>query len=196
MEIIPGPGAFIPTMVAIVSGTNRLNARTVQICRHYANHLLQAHGEPSEIIDLAELPPEFISGHLRGHGTEQPEFRQLVERMAQADRVVWVFPEYNNSFPGVLKAFLDTFPFPNPLKGSVSAMVGISAGTNGGANAMSHWADILNYLGMVVVPQRVRIYAVNQHWQDGGFTNPVFDELILQQARQLMALSPMREEQA
>ena len=115
-----------------------------------------------------------------------------MEQMVKAQRVVWVFPEYNNSFPGVLKSFLDTFPFPNPLKGTVSAMVGLSAGTNGGANAMSHWNDIISYLSMVVVPQRVRIYGVNQHWKDEQFTHPVFDELITEQAKQLMAMQPLR----
>lgn len=179
-------------MVAIVSGTNRPNSRTLQISHYYADHLRLAHEQEVDVIDLAELPPEFASGHWHGYGAEIPMFRHLVDRMARAERVVWVFPEYNNSFPGVLKAFLDTFPFPNPLKGSVTAMVGISAGTNGAANAMSHWADIVQYLGLLLVPQRVRIPSVNQHWQEGKFTTPVYKELIALQARELMALSPMK----
>lgn len=178
-------------MVTLIAGTNRPGSRTLQIARHYARHLTQVYGEETHVVDLSIFPAEFISGHLRGQGLAEQDFRLAVEKMQDAGRLVWLFPEYNNSFPGVLKSFLDSFPFPNPLKGSVNAMVAISAGTNGGANALSHWADIIQYLGMVVVPQRVRIFGINQNWVGDDFALPVFNDLIALQAAELMALAPL-----
>ena len=174
-------------MVGIVIGTNRHNSRTAEVAAYYAAQLMEVHNQPSFLVDLAELPPSFISGQMYGQGLKDPGFEALATKLAKAQRTVWVMPEYNNSFPGVLKSFLDSFPFPNPLSGGRAAMVGVSAGTNGGANAMSHWADILNYVGIMVVPQRLRIYSLAKTWQNGTLQDGALAKILSQQMAALLA---------
>jgi NAD(P)H-dependent FMN reductase len=86
-----------------------------------------------------------------------------------------------------MKSFLDSFPFPNPLKGTIAAMVGISAGTNGGANGMSHLADVLNYLGVSVLPQRLRLYSIIENWADGEIVQPMLRSIMAEQQAALAA---------
>ena len=75
----------------------------------------------------------------------------------QCEKFVFITPEYNGSFPGVLKAFIDGMRFPGTFEGKKCALVGISAGTQGGALAMSHLTDIFNYLGMTVLANKPRL---------------------------------------
>ena len=174
-------------MVTLIAGTNRSNSKTAEIAAYYQKELFAQHGIESRLLDLASLPPEFISGHMYGKGPKHPSYHALMDTLAGTTHSVWLFPEYNNSFPGVMKSFLDSFPFPNPLKGTAAAMVGISAGTNGGANGMSHLADILSYLGVSVLPQRLRIYSIMENWKDGEITQPMLRSIMAEQQAALAA---------
>ena len=40
-------------------------------------------------------------------------------------------PQYNGSFPGVFKAFIDGYAYPNVFKGDKAALVGVSKGFRG-----------------------------------------------------------------
>ena len=178
-------------MVTVIAGTNRPNSRTGQIARYYAQTLESEFDTAAQVVELTDLAPEFLAGHLHGKALHTEIFERVAQPILASRQLVWIFPEYNNSYPGVLKAFLDAFPFPNPMRGSVSAMVGVSAGTNGGANALAHWADVLNYLGIYVVPQRLRLFGINHNWkQEGGFTEPAFEQIMREQMTQLLSLQP------
>ena len=74
-----------------------------------------------------------------------------MEKIQSCDKFVFVVPEYNGSFPGVFKAFVDGLKYPASFKDKKCALVGISSGTQGGALALSHLTDIFNYLGMNVL---------------------------------------------
>ena len=176
-------------MVTVIAGTDRPASRTGQIAHYYAQTLQAAYNTPAQVLELTSLPSDFLAGNLHGKALHNQVFAEAAKPILESRRLVWVFPEYNNSYPGVLKAFLDAFPFPNPMKGSVAAMVGVSAGTNGGANALSHWADVLNYLGLYVVPQRLRVFGVNQNWlPEGGFALPAFEQIMREQIEQLLGV--------
>ena len=59
-------------------------------------------GVETELIDAAMLP---ISTEDAGGAAKDPLF---AEQMNRADALVLVSPEYNHSFPGLLKHLLDT----------------------------------------------------------------------------------------
>ena len=177
-------------MVTVIAGTNRPASRTGQIAHYYAQTLEAEFGTQAQVLELSSLSTDFLAGSDHGNALHSETFLNAAKPILESQRLVWVFPEYNNSYPGVLKAFLDAFPFPNPMKGSVAAMVGISAGTNGGANALSHWADVMSYLGIFLVPQRLRVFGVNQNWlPEGGFAEPAFEQIMREQMEQLLALT-------
>ena len=107
---------------------------------------------------------------------------------SDALRLVIIAPEYNASFPGVLKAFIDGLPYPGGIRGKKAALIGLSSGGQGGLLAMTHLSDILMYLGTVVLPQRVRLPFINQDLNaEDGLNHDLSQQLLREQAEALLA---------
>jgi chromate reductase len=96
---------------------------------------------------------------------------------------VFIVPEYNGSFPGVLKVFIDGLNFPNSFIHKKTAIVGISDGVQGGAIALSHLTDIFHYLGLNVLAQKVKIPFLKKNFVDGKIVDPLIKNLIEGQAQ-------------
>ena len=107
--------------------------------------------------------------------------------MGTSDRVVIFVPEYNGSFPGVLKAFIDGLPYPGGLRGKKAALVGLSDGPTGAGPALSHLTDVLMYLGTAVLPQRVRLPFISQDLDpELGLRQELSRQLLREQATALL----------
>ena len=149
-------------MYVIVSSTNRPNNNSIIASRFYSS-ILTKKGIDNKIINLQELPADFTSSALYENTGKNSEFNLLKEKLEKATKVIFVIPEYNGSFPGVLKAFIDGLSYPNGIKGNKAALVGISSGDLGSHSAMSHFTDILNYMGCHILATKVRIPFVEKH---------------------------------
>ncbi len=152
------PSNHINTMadspILIVVGTNRLNSLSAAVAHYYADLLIQK-GQPVQILELSSLPPDFIKTALYENRGKNHDFNQAKTQMEEAHKYVFVVPEYNGSFPGVLKAFIDGLDFPATFAGKKCALVGVSQGWRGGSTALSHLTDIFHYLKMDVYPSKV-----------------------------------------
>lgn len=173
-------------MITIISGTNRPHANARIVAEIYAG-LLNERGIESQILDLVHLPKDFIETALYKNCGLDEEFNRLTDLLEKSEKVVFIIPEYNNSFPGVLKAFIDGFSYPNALRNKKSALVGISTGTQGGAIAVSHFTDVLNYLGVHVLAAKPRLMFIHKNLAEGKLTNPLYLQLLQEQADQLIA---------
>ncbi|GAA4301316.1 NAD(P)H-dependent oxidoreductase [Nibribacter koreensis] len=167
-------------MILIISGTNRPDSLSLQISQLYQG-LLKSRGQESEILDLQDLPLDFASPALYNRELYSPEFLALRAQVANAQKIVFIVPEYNCSFPGVLKAFIDGLEYPDALRHKKGALVGLSTGSQGGVLALSHLTDILNYCGFHVLAQKPRLPYVHKHLQDGQFTNALYLQLVEEQ---------------
>ncbi|MET4107091.1 NAD(P)H-dependent oxidoreductase [Hymenobacter sp. UYP22] len=173
-------------MITIIAGTNRPNSRARRLSDYYLN-LLAERGVEAQILDLRVLPADFTSTALYHNTGQNEEFNQLVQMAAQADKLVFVVPEYNCSFPGVLKSFIDGLPYPGGIRGKKAALVGLSTGTQGGVLALNHLTDVLMYLGTAVLPQRVRLPLIDKYLaEDGTLMEPLYQQLLQEQADQLL----------
>ncbi|MCY7353331.1 MAG: NAD(P)H-dependent oxidoreductase [Cytophagaceae bacterium] len=168
-------------MITIVVGTNRKNSRTREVAQYYQNLLRQEKVE-SQILDLSELPDDFTTSALYENTGKNPVFNALRTTVERADQYVFIVPEYNGSFPGVLKAFLDGLSYPSKLMHKQAALVGLSDGIQGGALALSHLNDIFSYLGLNVLAQRVKIPLMKKNFQDGKVTDDFINQLLREQA--------------
>lgn len=76
--------------------------------------------------------------------------RQLQSRLAAADGLLLVTPEYNNGIPGVFKNAIDWMSRGDGLamfRGKPVAVIGASPGGFGTVMAQSHWLPVLRTLG-------------------------------------------------
>ena len=174
-------------MITILAGTNRPASRARRVANYY-HALLADLGAESQILDLAELPADFTTTALYAQAGTHPEFNRLADQLAAASHWVIVTPEYNGSFPGVLKAFIDGLPYPAAFQGKKAALVGLSSGGQGGLLAMAHLTDVLMYLGTAVLPQRVRLPFISQDLDpELGLRQELSRQLVREQAAALLA---------
>jgi chromate reductase, NAD(P)H dehydrogenase (quinone) len=169
-------------MIAIVVGTNRENSLSKKIAELY-QELLNEQQVHSYIVDLALLPEDFAFSALYSNNGKNAAFNVLRDQINAAQKYVFVVPEYNGSFPGVLKTFIDGFSYPNGLLHKKAALVGISSGVQGGALALSHLNDVFNYLGMNILAQRVKIPLLNKNFVDGNITDTTIEKLVHEQVK-------------
>ncbi|WP_181306830.1 NADPH-dependent FMN reductase [Rufibacter sp. XAAS-G3-1] len=172
-------------MILIISGTNRPNSITLQVAKLYQQQLT-VRGQSSEILDLQDLPLDFASPNLYKSELYSQEFLSLRSRVAAVQKMVFIVPEYNCSFPGVLKAFIDGLEYPDALRRKKGALVGLSTGSQGGNIALSHLTDVLHYCGLHVLAQKPRFPYIHKHLHEGQFTNPLYRQLLEEQIEELL----------
>ncbi len=173
-------------MITIVSSTNRNEALSYKISLLYQG-ILKDLGEESEIIDLNLLPADFITTALYENSGMNDSFNEFRDSMKQAQKYLFVVPEYNGSFPGVLKAFIDGLDYPHTFTNKKCAMVGLSSGIQGAGLALSHLTDIFNYCGMSVLAQKPKLALIEKHIdEDFNITNVLYMDLLREQASLLI----------
>src|SRR3984885_13536629 len=154
-------------MIEIVAGTDRPGSRTLQVAKLISFFFLNLK-LPCDILDLAQLPLH----HMHGAGYDQTKMKDLqhsVTRVNQADGLVMVIPEYNGSFPGALKHFIDYWKFPTSFEGRPVAFVGLG-GRFGGLRAVEQMQQVFSYRNAFLFPNRVFLINVQNLLKDGQIT--------------------------
>jgi chromate reductase, NAD(P)H dehydrogenase (quinone) len=172
-------------MITIVVGTNRRRSKSKQVAIFYQKMLSNLNAE-SQILDIAELPDDFIRTALYENNGKNESFNAYRQMIKDSDKYVFIVPEYNGSFPGALKVFIDGLGYPSELLHKKAALVGISDGVQGSALALSHLNDIFNYLGMNVLAQRVKIPFMKKNFLEGEIKDTLINQLIHEQAELLV----------
>ena len=171
--------------IYLVVGTNRPNSASKSFARYYQGYLqgLQQH---AEILDLADLPKDFAFSALYKNSGKNEVFNTFQTRIDAAEKFIFIVPEYNHSFPGVLKTFLDGLRYPDTFHGKKVALVGLSAGVIGNAVGLSHLNDILSYMGADVLGLRLKLGQFYLHFTENTLTNPVYHQFLEKQAAQFI----------
>lgn len=174
-------------MITIVCSTNRIDSVSRKICEQYAQ-LLADRDIPNTIIDLQELPADFTTTALYENSGKNEQFNPFRSIMKESQKFVFVVPEYNGSFPGVLKAFIDGLEYPDTFKNKKCALVGLSSGVQGGGLALSHLTDIFNYCGMHVLAQKPKLAMIEANTdEEMMINNQLYLKLIKEQLDALIA---------
>lgn len=164
----------------IISCTNRKNALTKSIALYYQS-LLKDKGIESEIMDMSELPEDFAFSALYSNSGKNSRFNDFQGMIDRQEKIVMVVPEYNGSFPGVLKTFIDGLRYPDSFRNKKIAMVGFSAGMQGANIALSHLTDILHYLEADVMGLKVKMPQINQYFKANKMENEIYQNFLNQQ---------------
>jgi NAD(P)H-dependent FMN reductase len=88
--------------IPVILGTTRKGRMSAHAARFMVGQIEARSGVTTELIDISELPMPIDDA---GDSIKDPMFS---EKMAMADGLVIVTPEYNHSFPGLLKHVLDS----------------------------------------------------------------------------------------
>ena len=103
------------------------------------------------------------------------------EVVAATKKFVFVVPEYNGSFPGILKAFIDGLQ-PSVFQEKKCALVGVSKGIQGAVLALSHLTDILHYLRVYIYPLKPKLAKIPDTQIASVLENKLYVQLLEEQA--------------
>jgi chromate reductase, NAD(P)H dehydrogenase (quinone) len=151
--------------ILIISGTNRPGSNALKVARVLEAHY-RAIPTPVEILSLAELPPEAFDPSV--YASKPPAVQAMQQRILAAAGLHVVTPEYNGSFPGVLKYFIDMLKFPESFDRKPVAFVGEAAGTWGGLRSVEQLQLIFGYRNAHVFPERVFIPGIAKQLDANG----------------------------
>jgi NAD(P)H-dependent FMN reductase len=151
----------------IISSTYRIPNNTILVVNKYAE-LCEQQGINVNILDFTELPKDiFYNNEIFGKDGEKVD--KIVQKyIGSVNKIVFVMPEYNGSYPGALKSFIDIIK-PEVWKNKKASLIGVSSGRAGNLRGMDHFTHILHYLDVNVLPHKVPISSVHKLIEDKLF---------------------------
>jgi len=159
-------------MYTIISGTNRVGSHTEKVAREYR-----------EILKTKNIKANFFS--LKGldvlHRNEAIK-KVETEILIPTQKFIFIIPEYNGSYPGVLKALIDNSDINTVWNFKKALLTGVATGRAGNLRGMDHLSDTLHYMKMNVYYDKLPISVVNKVMDEQGHLN---DETLLAVNRQL-----------
>ncbi len=164
-----------------VSGALRRGSFNAALLRSAAE--LAPAGHTIEVVSIREFP--LYDGDLEAeHGIPEP-VRAVKERIAVADGLLLVTPEYNNSIPGVFKNAIDWLSrpskdIPRVFGGRPVALMGATPGPGGTTLAQAAWLPVLRTLGAelwsgprIYVSNAAKVFDANGRLLDDGIRSAV-----------------------
>jgi chromate reductase, NAD(P)H dehydrogenase (quinone) len=171
-------------MVTIIAGTNRPKSSTLKVAKYYQK-ILADKGLQTNLLSLTELPDDIIVSDL--YGKRSTAFEPIQQLITDTQKFIFVIPEYNGSFPGVLKVFIDACAFPQSFYDKKVALVGISSGRYGNIRGIDHFTGVCNYVHLNVMPLKIHITSIREELDTDGnlikedtikFTNEQIEKFI------------------
>lgn len=144
--------------ISIFSSSNRDENKSIlfaQLC----SELLEDQGVNTQIYDFKNLPADVSL--MKMYDFDNEPTNAIVDKyLTSVDKLIFIIPEYNGSFPGILKLFIDAI-HPRNFKHKKAALIGISSGRAGNVRGMDHLTGILNYLKVDVYHHKLPIASID-----------------------------------
>src|SRR5438132_7769038 len=132
-----------PIFAPVILGKSRQGRASEHAAHFVVDHVSKRSDIRTDLIDIRNIR---LSIDDAGESIKDPKFSATVN---EADALIFVVPEYNHSFPGLLKHVLDT-----NLKEYIhkaAGVCGVSAGPFGGARMIQNLQPVLRELGLVTI---------------------------------------------
>jgi NAD(P)H-dependent FMN reductase len=144
-------------MYTIISATNRMGSHTEKVAKQY-QQILKEKGVDAKIfylknLNVLERDDDFI--------------KMENEFLIHGQKFIFIMPEYNGSYPGVLKAMIDISDIKKCWWNKKVLLVGISSGRAGNLRGMDHITGSLNHMKMTVHYNKLPISEVDKLMDNG-----------------------------
>lgn len=163
------------TKINILAGTDRPNSNTLKFSNYMADRYREAGAEVT-VISLEDYPIQDVAGGK--YGKDIPTVKAFNDAVLSGDGLLFVVPEYNGGFPGILKLFIDYLPFPKSFMHYPLAFVGVATGAFGALRPIEQLQAVCNYRNAFLFPERVFMQRFNKIFVDGEVTDAFTKGLI------------------
>jgi len=148
-------------MYTIISGTNRVGSHTAKVANEY-QRILKNKRIDAQIFSLIGL--DVLS---RSPGILKAEADILIP----TQKFIFIIPEYNGSYPGVLKAMIDNSDIRSVWNYKKALLTGVATGRAGNLRGMDHLSDTLHYMKMNVFYNKLPISVIDKVLDKEGHLN-------------------------
>ena len=121
-------------------------------------------GLETTVVDLKDFPMPMYDGDVESEAGLPPHAKDFRELVRNHDGLAIASPEYNGSFPAVIKNAIDWISRPHagepPLtvfRGKKAILLSTSPGPGGGKRGLRHLRELLEMIGVQVLPAQVAI---------------------------------------
>jgi chromate reductase len=169
-----------PIRILGIAGSLRKNSFNKQLLQAATKLLPKA--AQLELFGIDDIPLYNQDVEVSGIPEAVKRFK---ERIESADAILIATPEYNHSYPGILKNAIDWGSRPygqNSFNGKPVAVISASPGTFGGVGAQDQLKQVLLALNMHLVSQPAVIVtsAHDKIDSDGNLTDPITTQFFTQ----------------
>lgn len=148
-------------MYTIISGTNRIGSHTEKVANEY-RRILSGKNINAPVFTLKNLDVLHRS----------PEIIKIeTEILIPTEKFIFIIPEYNGSYPGVLKTLIDNSDIKKVWQFKKALLTGVATGRAGNLRGMDHLADTLHYLKMNVHYNKLPISVIDKVLEVNGYFN-------------------------
>jgi len=148
-------------MYTIISGTNRIGSHTEKVAAEYQNVLKNKNIE-AKIFSLIGINSLYRSDEI---------IKAENEILIPTQKFIFIIPEYNGSYPGVLKAFIDNSDIRKVWNYKKALLTGVATGRAGNLRGMDHLSDTLHFMKMNVFYNKLPISVVDKIMDENGHLN-------------------------
>lgn len=167
-------------MKHIICGTDRVGSKSLAISRCIQS-LYQEMGEQVEMLELSHLVTSLPENFLSYQKELPPQLHEMVQTVNGSDGLIFVVPEYNGSFPGILKYFIDHWSYPLSFEWRPTCFVGLGY-RFGGLRPIEHLQGIMGYRNAFQYPERVFLQNIGSVVLADGTLEASSVELLRKQA--------------
>lgn len=166
-------------MILILVGTDRPSSNSSKVAT-IIQKKYQKLGQTCEVLSLENMPLQQMSGSL--YGQTEHALSSFTQKIEACDGLHLVVPEYNGSYPGALKYFIDFWKYPQSFEFRPVAFVGIG-GRFGGLRPVEHLQQVFGYRNGFIYPDRVFLSNIWNIVKDGELSDQFADELLGKQVQ-------------
>lgn len=153
-------------LIRIISSSVRTGRKSDRLALFFKNYITEHQLGDCEILDLEDFDFPLFEERLRFQKNPLPGAREFATKIATADAIIVVSPEYNGSIPASLKNAIDLLG--KEWKRKTIGLVTVSAGQFGGSQALISLQFILWKLGAVPVPAIFPVSHVEKQFDEKG----------------------------
>jgi NAD(P)H-dependent FMN reductase len=154
--------------ILVILGSTRPGRVGERVAKWALNGFASHPDIDAELLDLADynLPhfDEAIPPRANTSRRPSPNVARYLKKIAAADGYIIVTPEYNYSFPGILKDALDFVDYQMHRK----PVAIVSYGVNGGTRASVHLQTVIHGVKAAVVPEAVTLTGPQNYIDESG----------------------------
>jgi NAD(P)H-dependent FMN reductase len=151
--------------LTIISCTNRPESRSLAVANIYAS-LSKDTWTSVSVHSLEELNGMTIEASMYGAEHQDEKIKRFQDEVIlPGNHFLFVIPEYNGTFSGILKFLIDAVSIRDKdksFKGKNVAMIGVASGRSGNLRGMDHLTNALNYLGMNTFQSKILVSQIHK----------------------------------